>query len=643
MSRIIIVSFFLFCLVFIPSSAFAQTEQRSYLTIEILQDKVDNLVQIEGKENIDLSNFIINLSNSDNEFSQKFFQKINNTITKASSPIGIDFSNSIIQGNFKFNQLGIYSAVGEGGLNSLFTPTEQEQINQYYPVNNDASQEIPRVNIFRSKLNFTDTVFTGEVEGNNSLFLQPVIVTSGKFQNTIQLEGNIFGEEVDFSNSVFEQDISIIHSHFFSTARFKEVNAKATSDFSYSQFEGLTEFNNSLFKQVANFTRTAFIQPVNFSGVIFSDRLMFAKSKFLESLILINTTFEKTASFRDIYINGIINLKDSHLLDRLDFSNVFFTPKTSINTSGLAFDSAEAKIIGEKGIGKYIDVNRLESNETVLRNLIRNFRSLEQIGDANYLEYKREQLRAKQISDRLIKTSWRKVFTWGWIKLIPQWLMLNLLLILGDYGTNINLTFTIGIITISFFSFLFWLIDRYRPNISTPVVPTRYETIVMSISYLLCTILSLANILIVTNKPLTTLLGITIILVPVPVTITLLIYLKGRYHKLLNLTYFVEDGSFREFRLLIGRLPIMPRFPFFRDRYEPIFWNKRWSWLNYYDFSLNNIFKLGFNDIRVRDEHLPGLVSILVWYQWCLVVLYIILLLWTISRTVPGLNLLIYF
>lgn len=32
----------------------------------------------------------------------------------------------------------------------------------------------------------------------------------------------------------------------------------------------------------------------------------------------------------------------------------------------------------------------------------------------------------------------------------------------------------------------------------------------------------------------------------------------------------------------------------------PILWNKRWNWLNYYDFSLNNLMRLGFNDIRLR-------------------------------------------
>jgi hypothetical protein len=80
----------------------------------------------------------------------------------------------------------------------------------------------------------------------------------------------------------------------------------------------------------------------------------------------------------------------------------------------------------------------------------------------------------------------------------------------------------------------------------------------------------------------------------------------------------------------------------FRDHYMPILWDRRWNWLNYYDFSLNNLLKLGFNDIRLRDKHLPGIISALVWYQWSLGILYIALLFWTLSRTIPGFNLIIY-
>ncbi len=641
--KVLLVCFYLCTFTLLPLSANAQTEQRSYLTLEILQDQIDHLVKQEGRDTIDLSNYIIDLANPDSDFSLQFYQKINNIISRAGNPLSLNFSNSIVQGNFQLNQLGINSYIGSA-LSSVFTTLEQARINQYYPAKNNINLQVPRINIFRGSLKFNDTIFTGEVDASNSLFLQQLIATGTKFQNIVKYNHSFFGKEVDFSKAIFNQNINFNLCHFFASVKFQQVEFQGIADFSNSQFEELIEFNDSMFNQLTNFTRSVFIKTANFSNNIYCDRLVFAKSKFLDSLLFINTTFEKNITFRDSYANFLINLQDAHLLNRLDFSNAFFTPRASINISGLAFDSTEAKLIGETNIiGKYINVNRLEGNETVLRNLIRNFRSLEQITDANRLEYKREKLRVRQLSERLTKTSWQKILTWGWLSLIPQWLSLNLLLLLGDYGTNINLLFSIGIMAIAFFSVLFWFIDRYRPRISQPIIPNRYEIIVMSISYLSLTSLSIINIFITTEQPWLTLLCISIIFLPIPALITGFIYKKGRYHNLLNTTYFVEDGSFREFRLLLGRLPIMPRFPFYRDRYQPILWHRRWSWLNYYNFSLNNIFKLGFNDIRLRDRYLPGLISTLVWYQWCLGVLYIILLLWTLSRTIPGLNLLIYF
>jgi hypothetical protein len=145
------------------------------------------------------------------------------------------------------------------------------------------------------------------------------------------------------------------------------------------------------------------------------------------------------------------------------------------------------------------------------------------------------------------------------------------------------------------------------------------------------------------DLPWLTLTCLGIATLPVPLVLLSVIYKQGRYHNLMDVSYFVEDGGMRQFRLLLGRLPNIPKFAFFRDRFTPIPWNRRWNWLNYLDFSLNNLLKFGFNDIRLRDEYLPGLVNALAWYQWGLGMLYFTLLLWTLSRTIPGLNLLIYF
>ena len=629
---------------FTPLQAFAQSDRDNYLDETILLEKTANLIQQEGKETIDLSNYIIDLTDSNREFKRQFYQEINNTIGRSDKPVSINFDGATFLGDFQFNRLGITSFLGEAAITSLFTPLEQEQINRYYPVNNSGVTQIPRTNIFRGSLYFNNAIFTGEVDGSNCLFLQPVTAIAAKFQAAVNFERTIFGKETNFSQTIFETDLDLSQSHFFAPAKFKQAEFKGVANFDRSRFDELIEFNGAIFRQLADFTRSVFIETVDLSQTNFQDRSIFVKSKFLASVIFTDSTFEKSASFRDIYASSSIDLQEVHLLDRMDFSNAFFAFSAKIYASGLAFDAAEAKIIGQPGtIGKLVQVNQLSGNETVLGNLIRNFRSLEQIADANLIEYQQEQLRAKQLSDRLTRLSWQEVFSWTGISWTFQWLSLNLLLLIGDYGTNINSIFSIGIVTIAFFSLLFWLIDRYRPGISRPIIPTGYEIAVMLGSYFLLTTFGILNIFTNTDRPWLTLITVATVLIPLPVLIIGSIYQRGRYHQLLDTSYFMENGEYRQFRLLLGRLPIIPRFPFFRDRFSPILWDKRWNWLNYYDFSLNNIFKLGFNDIRLRDRHLPGQVSTLVWYQWCLGVLYVVLLLWTLSRTIPGLNLLLYF
>jgi hypothetical protein len=195
---------------------------------------------------------------------------------------------------------------------------------------------------------------------------------------------------------------------------------------------------------------------------------------------------------------------------------------------------------------------------------------------------------------------------------------------------------------VAYFGVLFWLIDRYRRFVPKPIVPTVYETVSMIVSFTILIIIGISTVLQTSQYPLLTLACLGLIVVPIPIFLAAYLYKKGRYHNELETTYFVEDGMAKQLHLLIVRLPVIPRFGFWRDRYLPILTDRRWNWLNYYDFSLNNLIKLGFNDIRLRDSNIPGIVTALVWYQWSLGILYVALLLWTLSRTIPGLNLLIY-
>ncbi len=199
-----------------------------------------------------------------------------------------------------------------------------------------------------------------------------------------------------------------------------------------------------------------------------------------------------------------------------------------------------------------------------------------------------------------------------------------------------------GGVAIAYFGGLFWLVDRYRRLHPLAIIPTYNETMWMFTGFSILILLSLLAIFRNAEQPWLTLACLLIIIVPLPITLLIRLYQQGRYHDLMDVSYFTEDGTFRQLRLLIGRLPVIPRYQMFRERYMHLLWNRRWNWLNYYDFSLNNLVRLGFNDIRLRDEHLPGVIATLAWYQWSLGILYITLVLWTLSRTIPGLNLLIY-
>lgn len=605
-----------------PVFSLKNKEAKTTLTSEILKARINNLTQKEGLDSLDLSNLIIDLTDKNFALRDEFYQEVQTKFSRTSTPLVLDLSQSSIKGEFSIGKLGIQTPFAEGALSSLLTPLEQEKIKSFEPILPQPGEQIPSVNVWRGGLILDRTEFLGVVDFANTLYLEKIFA----------------------SEAIFRRNVNWSNCRFFNKIKFDQAKFAGIADFTRSYFYDNVSFDRASFEQVADFTRIECLKKADFSQVQWRDRVLFSKSRFLQSLIFNNATFEKTADFRDTRFNASIDLQEANLFDQINFSNATFTPKANLNVAGLAFESDSAKIIGETGvIGTVIFVPNLEGNETVLRNLIRNFRSLEQIPDANQIEYQREKLRLQELGERIIGTPWQRLWQFGWLAKIFQWSGLSLLLLLGNYGTNVSLVLGVGLIAIAYFSLLFWFVDRYRRRLPQPILPNCYETICMTSSYSLLTLLGIFDLIQTTDRPWLTMACLALVLLPVPAILLIRLYQQGRYHKLLDLTYFVEDGSMRQFRLMLGRLPIMPRFPFFRDRYEPILWDRRWNWLNYYDFSLNNLLKFGFNDIRLRDEHLPGIISILVWYQWGLGVLYIILLLWTLSRTIPGLNLLIYF
>ncbi|GBD54925.1 hypothetical protein BGM30_40180 [Microcystis aeruginosa NIES-298] len=613
------------------------------LTVTLLQERLSAPVLKEGMTTIDLANLVIDIRDENKELQEQFYQQIQGQINRAKQPLGLDFSNSLIQGNFIASRLGLPTPLTKVALATLLSPTEEQLLQQDENFLFDSDEPVFNVTVFRGPVKLQGTVFMGEVDFSKTFFLQIVEAMAAKFSRESNWVESRFARVAKFTKANFMGDVNFSQSQFLNKAIFRSVHFKSITNFHGSHFTAEAYFDQTKYDKLADFTRTFWQKEANFYQSQWRDRPLFSKSRFLSLLTFRNATFEKSGAFRSSYFNGVVSFQDVKLLDQVDFSNSTFTKNSYLSVSGLAFDSDKAKILGDRGvIGQAIYLPNLAGNETVLRNLVRNFRSLEQIADANQIEYKTEKLRLQQLKEKLNNISFIRLINLTWVADFLHTSFLTLLLLLSQDGTNFSLVFGTGIIIFAYFGCLFWLIDRVRRLTPKPVIPNGYEIFCMVTSYIILTLSGVFNILQSASRPLLTLTAIALILVPLPLILIIELYRRGRYHDLMDSSYFLQDGSMRQLRLLITRLPVVPEFPLFRDRYTPISWQKRWNWLNYYDLSLNNLLKLGFNDWRVRDRELPAIISFLVWYQWGIGIFYITLLLWTLSRTIPGLNLLIY-
>ncbi|MCU0537567.1 MAG: pentapeptide repeat-containing protein [Hydrococcus sp. Prado102] len=640
--KLTIISWVFVLILLFTFSAVAVSEKVP-LTIPILQERLNAPILIEGVSTIDLRSFVIDLTNENAIFREQFYQFLQERINRSKQPLGLDLTESLIQGEFIASKLGLLTPLSQAALPQLFTSGEQEELKQDKRFLSEPGEQITSVRVVRGPLILNRAVFTGKTDFTKTIFLQRIEAIDTTFSQETNWFESRFGRTADFSRALFNQGVNFSNSIVFGSAKFRQIRFLGMANFTGSHFQSETSFSRSEFAGLANFTQSQFFKNVDFNQVNWRDRVLFSKSHFYQLVSLVNSTFEKSVAFRTTRFDGVINLQETKILGQIDFSNALFSADTYLNVASIALDSEQAKILGDTGaIGRVISLPKLEGNETVIRNLIRNFRNLEQIPDANQIEYTKERLKLKQISDRFLDISSKKLIIFVELENIIQWIFLCLLILLSDYGTNFSLVFGVGIIAIAYFGFLFWFIDRWRRRIPDPILPNRYDTICMITSVILLIVIGLTNIFSSSEQAWISIACLGLLVFPIPLGLVIRLYRKGRYHDLMDSSYLVEDSSMRQLRLLIVRLPVIPEFPFFRDRYVPIHWERRWNWLNYYDFSLNNFIKLGFNDIRLRDLHLPGTITALVWYQWSLGILYIALLLWTLSRTIPGLNLLIY-
>lgn len=609
------------------------------VTPELLSDRLIHTAMEEGKERVDLTNLVIDLTTEEGR--SQFFTPLTPKLKRNPQPVVLDLSDSMIYGDWRVADLATRVKLAPAALAGLLTPQQQAEL---FPDPETAPadfQTLPYGQLVQVGLRLNHTIFQGAVQFQGGILLRPVVAQGAEFRAPGDWSGTVWSDRLDFTGAKFATTTQWQATRFLKAVNFTGVEWGGPTQWQGAQFEGPANFSESHFSGGGNWLGSRWQGGGDLSQTVWGDRALFMKSFFPQGLDCSDATFNQGASLRGSHFNAGLNFQDVKLLESLNLSNTQFAPSTGVNIEGLVLDAEAARLVGDRAhIGSLLQVHQLPGNEALLLQLIRSFRRGEQIPDANQLEVLRSRLRVRQLFTTVHRLPW---YRWPLLSAaLLQALGLSVLLLLTDYGTDASLVLTIGLLTVAIFALMIWIVDRVRRWLPVPLLPHRGEAIAMGVSFTVLVVIGLGSLWQRAVQPGWTLLCLTMLLMPVPLGLILPLYLQGRYHAALDQTYLVEDGSMRQLRLLIVRLPIIPKFPFFRDRYTPILSDRRWSWLNYYDFSLNNVFKFGFNDIRLRDEHLPGWVAALVWYQWALGLFYIGLLLWTLSRTIPGLNLFLY-
>ncbi len=694
-----------------PQSAWAADRDLPLLTLEVLQQQIDAPVPREGKPTIDLRGRLIDLRPENGDFRDRFYRLLQTHLQSGGTPLGLDLSHAVVRGPFDLQRLSLREPLYGEALFPLLTEQEQTQLRRDRARLSQLSQlsrslllqpqpQAASLFLFRGALGLSQTDFEGAVNGSNLFFLGSVTAQGARFRQGVTFAESRFSQIASFITAQFQGEASWRGTLFFDRVRFDQ-SVFAKADFQSSAFFALAGFTQATFAQPANFNRVHFRGTADLAQTQWQGKTTFLKGQFDQEVFFTNARFEAAISLRQARFAQPVNLRGAAVLQQLDLGDSVFGAGAYLNVANLDFNADQAELLGSPGqVGRILSVPSLTGNETLLRNLVRNFRQLEQVADANQLEYLTERLRLQhwqrqltatnlnaapperlqrlgftapqaaaivvqrqvqplvQVGDMLnieginlatyVKVRDRVVvqapLAWGRrLQLGAQWSGLAVLLLMSHYGTSVGLVLGVGMVAVAIASGLFWGVDRFRRRSPSPIAPPRSEQMWMGGSLVLAIGLGGFTIGHLGDWPGQTGLAIALLALPVPLGLMVGVYRQGRFHDQLDSSYLVEDGSARQLRLLIARLPVIPSFPFYRDRYRAIRWDRRYTWLHYYDFSLNNWFKFGFNDLRLRDTAVPGLITALVWYQWAVGLSYITLLLWTLSRTIPGLNLLLYF
>jgi uncharacterized protein YjbI with pentapeptide repeats len=384
------------------------------LTVEILRRQINAPVLREGQPTISLKNFTLDLS-PEGPLQEEFYRLLSGALQKSAQPPALDISYAVVQGELNLQRLGLREPLYGNTLPPLLSQAGQAQLRRDRNRLSQLSRlsqslliqkqgGVQQIFLLQGPLLAVQTRFEGAVLGGDTFFLGRLLAQGAVFDQGLYLSGSRFNQAVNVSGADFRQGVQAKGSIFFAPVRFDQSRFLQGANFQGAEFKGKT-----LTLAVASWRETS--TSVGYSGrapptlPAPSGRAapFFCEDSFAKALFFTEARFEAPLMLRQARFGEPVNLRNVMLGAEADFGDALFQPQAYLNVAGLEFSVEQTQILGTPGkIGRVFSVPQLAGNETLMRNLERNFRRLEQISDANQVAYTTERLRLKDWQRRLL-------------------------------------------------------------------------------------------------------------------------------------------------------------------------------------------------------------------------------------------------
>lgn len=264
-----------------------------------------------------------------------------------------------------------------------------------------------------SSIDITNSEIQGKVDGINITFGKSVNFERSKFLGPANFERACFNDRLIFDYADLDN------------SSFRKVQFNNSADFFETQFIGPTDFSRTVYRgDEANFKRTQFKDYVTFWASSFDTKSSdFEQSKFYKFAIFLSTEFGGDANFGSAQFKDVTDFRFANFSRYTNFLGARFDKE--IDLTGIKFTNLQ--LTWESLNGKLI------CNGPVYLALIKNFKELDQMEDADncYFEYR----------------EWRrKNSSLGWPKVLDYFAWLSC-----GYGVRWQHTLLLGVLVMVIF------------------------------------------------------------------------------------------------------------------------------------------------------------------------------------------------